>query len=53
MNTSALIFIALLVIFVVFWAYALFTAEPYPEELEKEEDERILKLFNEYKKSQE
>jgi len=52
MNTSALIFIALLVIFVVFWAYALFTAEPYPEELEEEDNKRILKLFKEHKKSQ-
>jgi len=52
MNTSTLIFIILFVLFVLFWVYALATAEPYPEELEREEEERILKIFEEYKKSQ-
>lgn len=53
MNTSALIFATLFVLFVCFWIYALVTAKPYPKELQDKEDEELLEKFKEHKKSQE
>ena len=52
MNTAALIFATLFVLFVCFWIYALATAEPYPKKLQDKEDEELLKKFKEHKKSQ-
>lgn len=49
MNTSALIFATLLVLFVCFWIYALATSEPYPKELQDKEDEELLEKFKEQK----
>lgn len=50
--TMLYILIILTVIGVLFWVYAIYTAQPYPRELEEEEERRILKLFDEHKKSQ-
>lgn len=50
------IFLYILIVFAIFgllfFLYAIATAEPYPQELEDEEEKRILKLFEEHKKSQ-
>lgn len=53
MITFLYIFGIITVISGIFLTYAIMTAEPYPEELEREENERLKKLFDEYKKSQE
>ena len=52
MMTILYIFGTMSVITAIFLTYAIMTAEPYPDDLEQEDNERIKKLFDEHKKSQ-
>ena len=49
MITILYIFGIMTVVAIVFLTYAIMT-EPYPEELEQEDNERITKMFDEHKK---
>lgn len=53
MTTLLYIFGTITVISGFFLAYVIMTAEPYPDELEQEENERLMNLIDKYKKSQE
>ena len=52
MNTSALIFAILFILYVLFWIISISSSEPYPKELQDKEDEELLEKFKEHKKSQ-